>query len=115
MTEPKVTNSRQSPRGSQGGIQAGEALSPNGKRMTVGDLPPPGTVRWVIRRKAEVVAGVHGGLITLAQACRRYRLSVDEFRSWEKLLKDHGLAGLRITRARKYRLGQFKRPSGTRP
>jgi hypothetical protein len=57
----------------------------------------------VIRRKAEVVAGVHGGLITLEEACRRYRLSVDEFRSWERLLQAHGLPGLRITRIKKYR------------
>ncbi len=115
MTEHKITHSRQSPRGSQGGIQAGGALSPNGRLMTPDDLPSPDTVRWVIRRKAEVVAGVHGGLITLEQACRRYQLSVDEFRLWEKLLKDHGLAGLRITRAKKYRLVRPKRPSVTRP
>jgi hypothetical protein len=71
--------------------------------MTLDDLPPPGTKRWVIRRKAEVVAGVHGGLITLEEACRRYRLSLDEFRSWERLLQAHGLPGLRITRVKKYR------------
>ncbi|MFQ5763704.1 MAG: DUF1153 domain-containing protein [Rhodospirillales bacterium] len=87
----------------QGGIRASEALSPNGRPMTLDDLPPPGTERWVIRRKAEVVAGVRGGLITLQEACRRYRLSVDEFRSWERLLEAHGLAGLRATRAKKYR------------
>ena len=84
-------------------FQGNEALSPNGKLMTVADLPSPETKRWVIRRKAEVVAGVHGGLISLDQACRRYQLSVNEFRSWEELLKNHGLAGLRITRAKKYR------------
>ena len=50
-----------------------------------------------------MVAGVHAGLISLEQACQRYELSVDEFRSWEKLLKDHGLPGLRTTRLKKYR------------
>ena len=99
MTEHKNPTSRRK----QGGLQTGEALSPNGKFMTLDDLPPAGTERWVIRRKAEVVAGVHGGLITLQQACRRYQLSVDEFRSWEALLKTHGLAGLRVTRTKKYR------------
>ena len=88
-------------------IQANEALSTNGKLMTLADLPSPETKRWVIRRKAEVVAGVHGGLLSLDQAYRRYQLSINEFRSWEKLLKDHGLAGLRITRTKKYR-----RPKG---
>ncbi len=100
MTEHKTPI----PRRTQGGLQTGEALSPSGKLMTLDDLPPPGTERWVIRRKAEVVAGVHGGLITLDQACRRYQLSLDEFRSWEELLKNHGLAGLRVTRVKKYRL-----------
>jgi hypothetical protein len=95
MTEHKPQSSRR--------IQAGNALSPSGRLMTFKDLPPQDTQRWVIRRKAEVVAGVHGGLISLEQACRRYELSIDEFRSWEKLLKAHGLAGLRTTRARKYR------------
>ncbi len=106
MTEHKIHEARHA----RGGIHPSEALSPpnevlspNGKPMTLDDLPRAGTQRWVIRRKAEVVAGVHGGLITLEQACRRYQLSLDEFRSWEALLKDHGLAGLRVTRAKKYR------------
>ena len=107
MTEHKI---HEAARRAQGGIQPSEALSPpsevlspNGKPMTLDDLPPAGPQRWVIRRKAEVVAGVRGGLITLDEACRRYRLSVDEFRSWERLLEDHGLAGLRATRIKKYR------------
>ena len=106
MTEHKTRSSRRA----QGGLLQSqalgpghEALSPSGTPMTVDDLPPPGTKRWVIRRKAEVVAGVHGGLIALEEACRRYRLSVDEFRSWERLLRAHGLPGLRITRVKKYR------------
>jgi len=110
MTEHKTHTSRRT----QGGLQTGEALSPNGRLMTLDDLPPPDTERWVIRRKAEVVAGVRCGLITLDQACRRYQLSVDEFRSWEALLKTHGLPGLRVTRAKKYRPAHSKRPSGAR-
>ncbi len=86
-----------------------EAISPSGHRMTLGDLPPPDTKRWVVRRKAEVVAAVRGGLITLEDACRRYRLSVDEFRSWERLLQRHGIEGLRTTRIMKYRR---PRPAG---
>jgi hypothetical protein len=39
--------------------------------MSLDDLPPPNTKRWVIRRKAEVVAGVRSGLISLEDACRR--------------------------------------------
>ncbi|TDQ84356.1 uncharacterized protein DUF1153 [Dongia mobilis] len=67
------------------------------------DLPPPGTRRWVIRRKAEVVAGVRAGLISLEEACQRYSLSVEEFLSWQRSIDRHGLRGLRTTRIQDYR------------
>lgn len=79
------------------------AMSPLGKLMTLDDLPPPGTKRWVIRRKAEVVAGVRSGLISLEDACKRYTLSVEEFATWERLIDRHGLRGLRATRIQQYR------------
>ena len=50
--------------------------------LTIANLPTPGTKRWVIRRKAEVVAAVRGGLLSLEEACNRYTLTVDEFLSW---------------------------------
>ena len=65
--------------------------------ITANDLPPADTKRWVIRRKAEVVAGVRAGIISLEEACRRYALSAEEFLSWEQLMDRHGLAGLRAT------------------
>ena len=34
----------------------------------------------MIRRKAEVVAAVRGGLLSLEEACSRYALNSDEFR-----------------------------------
>lgn len=71
--------------------------------LTMADLPPPNTKRWVIRRKAEVVAGVRSGLISLEEACRRYKLSIEEFLSWQRLIESHGLAGLRATRLQDYR------------
>lgn len=82
-----------------------EAQTPRGRPISLEDLPPPETERWVARRKAEVVAGVREGVITLEEACRRYRLSVDEFRSWERLYTRHGLEGLRTTRIKKFRRG----------
>jgi hypothetical protein len=60
-------------------------------------------VRWVIRRKAEVVTAVRNGLIGMDDACERYRLSVDEFLNWEQLVNAHGLRGLRTTRTQEYR------------
>ncbi|MFT6461354.1 MAG: hypothetical protein ACJA0Y_000850, partial [Maricaulis maris] len=68
-----------------------------------GDLPNPSTQRWVVRRKAEVVAAVRGGLLTLEQACQRYSLTVEEFLGWQRSIDRHGLAGLRTTRIQQYR------------
>jgi hypothetical protein len=72
--------------------------------MTIDDLPPSDTERWVVRRKAEVVAAVRQGLITLDEACARYRLSTEELLSWKRVIDAHGLRGLRTTRCQKYRL-----------
>lgn len=71
--------------------------------MTLADLPPADTKRWVIRRKAQVVAAVHGGLITLEDACRRYALTVEEFLSWQRAIESYGIPGLRTTRIQHYR------------
>jgi len=68
-------------------------------------LPPTDTKRWVMRRKAEVVAGVRSGAISLDEACRRYTLSVEEFLSWQRLIERHGVRGLRATRLQQYRGG----------
>ncbi|MEZ5669637.1 MAG: DUF1153 domain-containing protein [Alphaproteobacteria bacterium] len=74
-----------------------------GTPTSVDDLPPPHTKRWVIKRKAQVVAGVRSGLISLEDACSRYRLSVEEFLSWQRLIERHGMRGLRTTRLQDYR------------
>ncbi|MCP1334923.1 CtrA inhibitor SciP [Futiania mangrovi] len=78
-------------------------IGPDGRRLTRADLPPRDTKRWVIRRKAEVVAAVRGGLLTLEEACDRYTLSVEEFEAWQRAIDRHGLAGLRTTRLQRYR------------
>lgn len=78
-------------------------IGPDGSPLTIADLPPPGTHRWVIRRKAEVVAAVRGGLLSLDEACSRYTLTTEEFLSWQMAIDRHGLAGLRTTRIQHYR------------
>ena len=50
-----------------------------------------------------MVAAVHGGLLTLDDACARYRLTNEEFLGWQKSIEQHGLAGLRTTRIQQYR------------
>ena len=52
--------------------------------LILSDMLPANSARWFQRRKAQVVAAVHAGALTLAQACRRYDLSPDEFREWER-------------------------------
>ncbi len=78
-------------------------VGPDGSPLTLGDLPPPDTKRWVIRRKAEVVFAVRGGLLTLVDACRRYTLTVEEFLAWQRAIDRFGFQGLRTTRIQQYR------------
>ena len=78
-------------------------IGPTGAALTLADLPPPETERWVIRRKAEVVAAVRGGLLSLDDACDRYRLTSEEFLAWQKSIEQHGMQGLRTTRIQQYR------------
>lgn len=67
------------------------------------DLPSPDTKRWVVRRKAVVVHAVRDGAISLQEACRRYRLSVEEFLAWQRAIERYGIPGLRATRLQIYR------------
>ena len=80
-------------------------IGPDGSPLTIADLPPSDRKRWLIRRKAEVVAAVRGGLLSLEEACDRYTLTVDEFLGWQASIDRHGLAGLRTTRIQQYRVG----------
>jgi transposase-like protein len=73
-------------------------------------LPPADTRRWVVRRKAAVVAAVQSGKITFEEACRRYNLTEEEFRSWQRAFEAHGLPGLRATRVQQYRTPPSSRP-----
>ena len=68
------------------------------------DLPPPGNGgRWVVRRKALVVAAVRGGLLSIEDACEHYALTLSEFLSWQSAVDRHGLKGLRTTKLQEYR------------
>jgi hypothetical protein len=78
-------------------------IGPTGAPLTINDLPPPTTQRWVIRRKAEVVAAVRGGLLSLDEACERYGLTNEEFLAWQQSIDRYGMPGLRTTRIQQYR------------
>ena len=60
------------------------SIGPDGKRITVADLPPRDILNLSPDQKSMVVAGVRLGLITLAEACERYHLSLDEYLSWHR-------------------------------
>jgi len=72
------------------------------RRMTI-ELPPPDTKRWTVRRKAAVVEAVRTGMMTLEEACLRYRLTDEECLSWQRTVEQHGIPGLRATRVGLYR------------
>ena len=84
-------------------IRPASVVGPLGEPLTLKKLPPPGTTRWVSRRKAEVVAAVQGGLLTIDEALERYDLSLEELTSWERAVERSGLPGLRTTRIQHYR------------
>lgn len=67
------------------------------------DLPAPETRRWVARRKAQVVAAVRAGTLSLEDACSRYNLTAEEFGAWEQAIDRHGLGALRVTRLQEFR------------
>jgi hypothetical protein len=76
----------------------------NGRHRVADDeLPAPGTRRWVIRRKAQVVAAVQSGRMSLEDVVKIYAISVEEFLVWQAMIERHGIYGLRSTRSQIYR------------
>lgn len=84
-------------------IRPAQVIGPLGEPLTIDSLPPAETERWVVRRKAEVVSAVNGGLLTVDEACDRYRLTLEEFAGWQRSVDRSGMPGLRVTRIQHYR------------
>ncbi len=76
---------------------------PDGTIMSLADLPPVETRRWVASRKAAVVRAVAHGLIETKEALETYSLSEDEFLSWVRAVAEHGEEALKTTTIQKYR------------
>jgi Protein of unknown function (DUF1153) len=85
-----------------------QVVGPSGRQLTFADLPLANTKRWVIRRKAEIVAAVRGGLLSRDEACSRYALNPDELLAWQDCIERFGLPGLRTTRSQFYLRGIAK-------
>ncbi|HEU4820318.1 MAG TPA: DUF1153 domain-containing protein [Qipengyuania sp.] len=84
-------------------IRPAQVIGPLGEPLTLDDLPPASTRRWVVRRKAEVVAAVNGGLLSIDDVLERYGLTLEEFASWQRAVDRSGMQGLRVTRIQHYR------------
>src|SRR5215207_9797727 len=84
-------------------VLARRVLAPDGTVLTLANLPSPDAQRWVASRKAIVVAAVRGGLLSMSDACARYRLTTEEFLNWQTQVDRNGLQGLRTTRIQEYR------------
>jgi len=78
-------------------------IGPYGQPLTEDDLPTPGCRYWTPRRKAEVVAAVVGGLLSVDEVFERYQLTVEEFAGWQRAVDRFGLSGLKQTRLQRYR------------
>src|SRR3546814_17630653 len=74
-----------------------------GEPWTLADLPAPDTRRSAGLRKAEGVAAVKGGLVTIGEVLERYGLTLEEFASWQRAVDRSGMQGLRVTRIQHYR------------
>lgn len=62
------------------------------------DLPPDGIVgHWTPRIKEAVLAAIAGGDITIADAMRRWRISVEELDLWLVGYRKRGRNGLKVT------------------
>ncbi len=68
--------------------------------LSLADLPPADTRRWVSRKKALVVMAIDQGLVSAEEAGRRYGLSAEELATWRARITAHGVAGLRATHGR---------------
>lgn len=76
-------------------------------------LPPDDTVRWVPNRKAAVLSAINDGSISLEDACKRWRLSLEEIQLWQRAVDKVGTPGLRVTRVQIYRsLFEFDESNG---
>ncbi len=78
-------------------------IGPLGQPMTLASLPPRDTKRWIAHRKAELVAAVQGGLLTVDEVCACYDIDLEEFVSWQRGMSRLGLRGVFVTRVKKHR------------
>lgn len=70
----------------------------NGRILSISDLPPANTQRWVASRKEVVVRAIANDLLSRKDALEKYMLSDEELTGWKSALVMCGNAGLKVTR-----------------
>jgi hypothetical protein len=78
-------------------------IGADGGPLSLSDLPAAKNQRWVIRHKANVVAAVRGGLISLDDVCQRYSLTREEFLAWSGAVDRFGIWALSAARFQRFR------------
>jgi hypothetical protein len=84
-------------------VRPTHVIGPLGEALTMKTMPLPLTIRWIARRKAEVVAAVDGGLLTLDEVCDRYKMTIEEFGAWKRAVGNWGMRALYSTQSQHYR------------
>jgi hypothetical protein len=65
--------------------------------------------RWTSHRKVAVLKEIAAGKLSVAEACARWELSLEELQSWHRDYYRYGLAGLKTTRIQAIREEEARR------
>nr|WP_159871899.1 DUF1153 domain-containing protein [Novosphingobium sp. 9U] len=88
-----------------------EGFPPKGAEAIAHRPPVPDTSRWVAKRKAEVVAAIESGALSMSEACERYQLTPEELTAWQQAVSRNGTAGLGAKSIQRERLKREDRRS----
>lgn len=75
----------------------------DGTIISLSDLPPKDTTRWVASNKASVVKVFMAGLVREEEVIDRYGLSKEEFQSWIDRFITGGKNALKATKLKNFR------------
>jgi hypothetical protein len=78
-----------------------QVFGTDGAPLDLRNLPESHKVRWVMRRKLEVLTAVRFGLLNIDDACKWYGISMEELLSWKSALDLFGPVGLHASRLRR--------------
>ena len=88
-SDPPELKEQRTPRATDQRIS--HVIGPDGSPMTVFDLPSAKTQRWSLKLKADVIAAVKGGLISVEEATARYQLNQEKLIAWKNEVEEADL------------------------